>query len=192
MNRKATTFSTNQATGNTSCKIRKRGPCHPPRNSKVATHATVIMFAYFRHEEHGEFHRAVLGVISGNELSFRLGQVEGNAIRLGVSRGQVNEEGHKLALKNIPLRNNVEPRTRLRRNDLLQTETARVTEWPELAGLLAPEVKDAMRNPLIVDGRNMLDPAAARAAGFRYEGVGRPATATPDPAPAPEPDTVTP
>jgi hypothetical protein len=30
-----------------------------------------------------------------------------------------------------------------------------------------------MRNPLIVDGRNLLDPQAARAAGFEYEGIGR-------------------
>ncbi len=30
------------------------------------------------------------------------------------------------------------------------------------------------RNPLIVDGRNFLDPAAIRAAGFTYEGIGRP------------------
>jgi hypothetical protein len=30
-----------------------------------------------------------------------------------------------------------------------------------------------MRRPLIVDGRNLLDPEAARAAGFVYESVGR-------------------
>jgi hypothetical protein len=30
-----------------------------------------------------------------------------------------------------------------------------------------------MRTPLIVDGRNMLDPAAVRAAGFAYEAIGR-------------------
>jgi UDPglucose 6-dehydrogenase len=65
-----------------------------------------------------------------------------------------------------------------------------VTEWPELVGLLAPEARDAMRNPLIVDGRNLLDPAAARAAGFAYEGVGRPSPSSPTPAPAPEPDAV--
>ncbi len=52
-----------------------------------------------------------------------------------------------------------------------------VTEWPELAGLASPEVREAMANPLIIDGRNLLDPAAARAAGFRYEGMGRPAPA---------------
>jgi UDPglucose 6-dehydrogenase len=49
-----------------------------------------------------------------------------------------------------------------------------VTEWPELAGLASEEVREAMANPLILDGRNLLDPAAARAAGFRYEGIGRP------------------
>ena len=47
-----------------------------------------------------------------------------------------------------------------------------VTEWDELRGLASPEVRDAMRNPLIIDGRNLLDPAAARAAGFVYEGIG--------------------
>jgi UDPglucose 6-dehydrogenase len=49
-----------------------------------------------------------------------------------------------------------------------------VTEWPELEGLASPEILEAMRTPLIVDGRNLLDPDAVRAAGFRYEGIGRP------------------
>ena len=49
-----------------------------------------------------------------------------------------------------------------------------VTEWPELEGLASEEVRAAMRTPLIVDGRNLLDPEAARAAGFDYEGIGRP------------------
>ena len=30
-----------------------------------------------------------------------------------------------------------------------------------------------MRNPLIVDGRNMLDPREVRAADFAYEAIGR-------------------
>jgi UDPglucose 6-dehydrogenase len=54
-----------------------------------------------------------------------------------------------------------------------------VTEWPELATLAAPEIRDAMARPLIVDGRNMLDPVAAQAVGFAYEGVGRPRHASP-------------
>ncbi len=49
-----------------------------------------------------------------------------------------------------------------------------VTEWPELKGLASAETRELMANPLIVDGRNLLDPAATRAAGFVYEGIGRP------------------
>jgi UDPglucose 6-dehydrogenase len=49
-----------------------------------------------------------------------------------------------------------------------------VTEWPELATLARQEVREAMANPLLIDGRNLLDPAKVRAAGFVYEGVGRP------------------
>jgi UDPglucose 6-dehydrogenase len=31
-----------------------------------------------------------------------------------------------------------------------------------------------MRRPIVVDGRNVLDPEAMRTLGFVYEGVGRP------------------
>jgi len=55
-----------------------------------------------------------------------------------------------------------------------------VTEWPQLRELVTAEVRDAMARPLIVDGRNLLDPAAAAAAGFEYEGIGRPTHSTPD------------
>ncbi|MDQ3858455.1 MAG: UDP-glucose/GDP-mannose dehydrogenase family protein [Actinomycetota bacterium] len=48
-----------------------------------------------------------------------------------------------------------------------------VTEWEELGGLASTDVREAMRTPFIVDGRNMLDPARAGAAGFAYEGIGR-------------------
>ena len=48
-----------------------------------------------------------------------------------------------------------------------------VTEWNELRDLATPEIRDAMKRPLIIDGRNLLDPAATRAAGFEYEGIGR-------------------
>jgi UDPglucose 6-dehydrogenase len=48
-----------------------------------------------------------------------------------------------------------------------------VTEWPELADLPTEDVRAAMRHPLIIDGRNLLDPDAVRAAGFAYEGIGR-------------------
>jgi len=48
-----------------------------------------------------------------------------------------------------------------------------VTEWDELKTLASEEVRGAMRRPLILDGRNLLDPEQARAAGFDYEGIGR-------------------
>jgi UDPglucose 6-dehydrogenase len=59
-----------------------------------------------------------------------------------------------------------------------------VTEWPELKELASPEVLAAMKTPLIVDGRNLLDPDKARQAGFTYEGIGRTA-APPDTVPQP-------
>ena len=57
-----------------------------------------------------------------------------------------------------------------------------VTEWDELRGLASEETRSAMANPLIIDGRNLLDPTETRLAGFTYEGIGRPALAA-DPAP---------
>ncbi len=49
-----------------------------------------------------------------------------------------------------------------------------VTEWPEFGELdWAGEVKQRMRQPLVVDGRNFLDRDALVEAGFTYEGIGR-------------------
>jgi UDPglucose 6-dehydrogenase len=64
-----------------------------------------------------------------------------------------------------------------------------VTEWSELKRLPSPEVREAMARPLIVDGRNLLDPEATRGAGFIYEGIGRPRHASPPvPQPARDPE----
>jgi UDPglucose 6-dehydrogenase len=54
-----------------------------------------------------------------------------------------------------------------------------VTEWPEFAGLDLGEVARAMRGTVLIDGRNLFDPAAARDAGLVYEGVGRSAARSP-------------
>ena len=51
-----------------------------------------------------------------------------------------------------------------------------VTEWDELRSLASAEARDAMASPVLVDGRNLLDPEEARAAGFTYEGIGRAAS----------------
>ncbi len=49
-----------------------------------------------------------------------------------------------------------------------------VTEWPQFRELdWAGEIKERMRNPVVIDGRNFLDDEALRAAGFTYEGIGR-------------------
>jgi len=52
-----------------------------------------------------------------------------------------------------------------------------VTEWPEFAELDWAQAAQAVANPLVVDGRNFLDAAEVRGAGFTYEGVGRPSSA---------------
>jgi UDP-glucose 6-dehydrogenase len=54
-----------------------------------------------------------------------------------------------------------------------------VTEWGEFRTLASGEVRSAMATPLIVDGRNLLDPDQVRAAGFLYESVGRPSVEPP-------------
>jgi UDPglucose 6-dehydrogenase len=48
-----------------------------------------------------------------------------------------------------------------------------VTEWPELRDLDWAAAGERMRNRVVVDGRNLLDPDAMRALGFAYEGIGR-------------------
>jgi UDPglucose 6-dehydrogenase len=54
-----------------------------------------------------------------------------------------------------------------------------VTEWPELAEVDWAAVAGSMRSRVFVDGRNMLDPDAMRAAGFRYAAIGRASNGTP-------------
>ena len=48
-----------------------------------------------------------------------------------------------------------------------------VTEWPEFAELDWSVASELMARPLLIDGRNYLDPAMVRGAGFDYEGIGR-------------------
>ncbi len=57
-----------------------------------------------------------------------------------------------------------------------------VTEWPQFAELDWADAAGRMARPLLVDGRNFLDPKVLIAAGFEYEGIGRVVTGTPSPA----------
>jgi UDPglucose 6-dehydrogenase len=47
------------------------------------------------------------------------------------------------------------------------------TPWNEFKQLELERVRDSMKQAVIVDGRNMYDPAVMARYGFRYRGVGR-------------------
>jgi UDPglucose 6-dehydrogenase len=49
-----------------------------------------------------------------------------------------------------------------------------VTEWNEFRALDLARVKSLLRSPVVVDFRNIYDPAAMTAAGFDYTSIGRP------------------
>jgi UDPglucose 6-dehydrogenase len=49
-----------------------------------------------------------------------------------------------------------------------------VTEWDEFRALDWRRICDAMARPLIIDGRNLLNPTEMRALGFEYHSMGRP------------------
>jgi len=59
-----------------------------------------------------------------------------------------------------------------------------VTEWREFAELDWAAAAARMARPLVVDGRNFLDPKALTDSGFEYEGIGRTVN-SPRPAAAP-------
>jgi UDPglucose 6-dehydrogenase len=48
------------------------------------------------------------------------------------------------------------------------------TEWPEFANLDWERVRNEMARPLILDGRNLLNPRKIQSLGFEYRSVGRP------------------
>jgi UDPglucose 6-dehydrogenase len=51
-----------------------------------------------------------------------------------------------------------------------------ITEWNEFRALAPERLAEAMRGRTVVDMRNVYDPEAMRAAGFRYQCIGRPGT----------------
>ncbi|MBX0330218.1 UDP-glucose/GDP-mannose dehydrogenase family protein [Oscillochloris sp. ZM17-4] len=48
-----------------------------------------------------------------------------------------------------------------------------ITDWNEFKQLNWEKIKSFMRTPIVLDGRNLYDPAEMRARGFVYWGVGR-------------------
>lgn len=49
-----------------------------------------------------------------------------------------------------------------------------VTEWPEYQSLPWAKIREVVKTPLVLDGRNCFEPSAVSAAGFDYLGIGRP------------------
>ncbi len=48
-----------------------------------------------------------------------------------------------------------------------------VTEWNEFKQLDMERIRDLMRQPILIDGRNIYDPEKMKALGFTYRGIGR-------------------
>jgi UDPglucose 6-dehydrogenase len=48
-----------------------------------------------------------------------------------------------------------------------------LTEWDEFRWLDFDKVASVMAAPVILDARNLLDPASVRRRGFTYQGLGR-------------------
>ncbi|MDK2861039.1 MAG: UDPglucose 6-dehydrogenase, partial [Thermodesulfobacterium sp.] len=48
-----------------------------------------------------------------------------------------------------------------------------LTEWNEFRFLNLSQLKKVMKNPLIIDMRNIYEPSVVKSLGFSYEGIGR-------------------
>jgi UDPglucose 6-dehydrogenase len=59
-----------------------------------------------------------------------------------------------------------------------------ITEWNEFRGLDLTRVKQLMNRPLVIDLRNIYNPAEMRAAGLDYHSIGRPDITAPAETPA--------
>jgi UDPglucose 6-dehydrogenase len=49
-----------------------------------------------------------------------------------------------------------------------------LTEWRQFTEIDPAVLREVVDTPVIIDGRNCLDPAAWRAAGWTYRSLGRP------------------
>src|SRR6266542_576922 len=63
-----------------------------------------------------------------------------------------------------------------------------LTEWEEFASLDLDRLRSALKYPIVIDGRNLYDPAVMAANGFTYYSVGRP-TISPELVAPPQPTT---
>jgi UDPglucose 6-dehydrogenase len=48
-----------------------------------------------------------------------------------------------------------------------------ITEWDEFRSLGLPRIKGLLKQPIVIDGRNVYEPEKMKQLGFVYQGVGR-------------------
>lgn len=77
------------------------------------------------------------------------------------------------AVVDLPPESGIEPSPDVRTAAKEADALVLVTDWPDFAELDLAELRRVTRGALLIDGRNLFDPEAARAAGFEYVGVGR-------------------
>jgi UDPglucose 6-dehydrogenase len=65
-----------------------------------------------------------------------------------------------------------------------------LTEWPEFAELDLPRIRQLLRFPILLDGKNLIDPKRAEDAGLMYHGIGRSRAALPQPQREPQDPTL--
>jgi UDPglucose 6-dehydrogenase len=53
-----------------------------------------------------------------------------------------------------------------------------LTDWQEFAAIDLDRLRDTLRHPIVIDGRNLFDPESMHSKGFSYFSVGRPYPAT--------------
>ncbi|MFZ0663037.1 MAG: UDP-glucose/GDP-mannose dehydrogenase family protein [Acidobacteriaceae bacterium] len=53
-----------------------------------------------------------------------------------------------------------------------------LSDWQEFAAIDLDRLRESLRHPIVIDGRNLFDPAVMTSKGFTYFSVGRPSLAT--------------
>lgn len=49
-----------------------------------------------------------------------------------------------------------------------------LTEWDDVQKMDKDQIKQLLRSPILIDGRNLFDPAEMKERGFIYQSIGRP------------------
>src|SRR5437868_6995612 len=110
----------------------------------------------------------VTSVAEGIGLDHRLGP---HFLRAGIGWGGSCFPKDSLALKQLAANSGYHFHLMNAVIEVNELQKRRVGQ--ELLEFASEETRQALRHPLIVDGRNLLDAGAVRTLGFAYEGVGR-------------------